>query len=1354
MAKSLVEKYEQILAQDPASTVFVELAKALIEKGDNVRAIEVCQAGLGHHATSVVGRVLWGKALISLGKPAEAMEQFDKAIAIDRDNPHAYNLIGEVLLHKGLYRSALPLLKKAVALQPNEGRVRQWLEQTQAALAGGPAPILREVTKVDGPTEENQVLTESANPALVQDTVKNPTLPADRDATEVSLPAYVPASARNADAAARTPDASAHGGDASAQSPSPQSPSPQVRASGDRASGDRRSADRGSADRASGERASGEPASGDRASGDRVSGEGASGDRASVNRRPSGEKAPPPVLMAGPGAVAAARASGVRPGIPVLSAAPAPAAATESAPAPAASGSSNPAGPLDANGDDPFGAVPKRTSTSEDVIGGLTATFNALAEGAPDTIEERTIPRAEVKNGHEAPGSDDPFEVVSRRSVEALRAANLAAKANEERGETMPLPVPTARPSPAVADEPSIAVSQDLFDDGKVEEHGPGAGPASDSGLLGDLPPPSDENPIAPRAPPRPASSAPVLSPVTAKKSPGGGLLGDIPDFEPTSSLEVPKVEVSSSTAEAIAREYERELREKLAASRAQKSFLSQHGLKVAAGGVAALVLIVAGVIYLRTLSVNQGSLEDARAQARAAVMLDTRASYADALAATARAHRMDEEDPETWALEAYARGILFAEHGQKPEDRQAGLAALARKGVKEDFPHLWSTASYFLAEGKARADRGGQLIAAQLQSAEENALAGRLLLQKGDRDGAFARFKVALAGQPGNVRVLVAAGDFYLAQRDYPKALELYGRAGELAPSHPARVLGAAEARLALEQDFELSVTELEALPPDEDLNEDLQFRKAIARGRLLAATGSTDKAIDVLNAAGKRFKSRGYESSLALGQAFRQAGRMGDAQESFEAALKLRPRSEDAREALARVLVERDRPKEALSRVPADPESRRISLARGVAWAKAGEWKRARSELEHTQVDGKFPSEAVIYFARADAADGDPAKAQSVLEKTLAQTKKARGEVLVALGDIHSAKGELDKARARYEEAAKDPVEVEGACAYGRLLLKLGFPDLAVEPLQRAVRRNDSHNEAHEGLVRAYLQTGRVGEGLELATKWKEGSEKVAPAYRLSALALYQSGKLKDADKDASFAIRYDNDVPEAWRIRAAINFAQGNSKIAFKDLERANKLDPKDPETFCEIGHAFLRAGNVAGAQAAFGAALRENKDSPCGVAGAIYAQLPGAPRSALKALDAVVKDAPAAWDRSFAQATKARVLLASGRPKDAKAAADEAVKLAPWSGVAQLSLALVHQKQRDPGAKDAFARAVTLDPSSGPVRLAFADHLARGNDEEQAQALDEYARYLKIGGDEDEVERVEKTLASLKKKLASR
>src|SRR5262245_47177505 len=152
MPESLVERYEQLLATDPTSTLFVELARVLVEQGENARAAEVCQQGLVHHPDSIHAYVLWGKALIGLGRPAEAMEQFDRAVAVDRSDPLAYHLISEVLVSKGLYRSALPLLRKAVALTPGDDQVKIWLEQTQSALAGGPAPTMRPAV-LDNPPE-------------------------------------------------------------------------------------------------------------------------------------------------------------------------------------------------------------------------------------------------------------------------------------------------------------------------------------------------------------------------------------------------------------------------------------------------------------------------------------------------------------------------------------------------------------------------------------------------------------------------------------------------------------------------------------------------------------------------------------------------------------------------------------------------------------------------------------------------------------------------------------------------------------------------------------------------------------------------------------------------------------------------------------------------------------------------------------------------------------------------------------------------------------------------------------------------------------------------------------------------
>ncbi|MBM4379944.1 MAG: hypothetical protein FJ086_11725, partial [Deltaproteobacteria bacterium] len=146
---STVERYAQLLAEDPASPAFVEYARALVDVGEFEQAVQVCEAGLQHHPRSVLGRVVWGKALLHLGRPAEAMEQFDAAISGDRENAQTYNLISEVLLRKGLYRSAVPLLRKALALSPGDARAQAWLEQAQKALTGGPAPVLTDLLALE-----------------------------------------------------------------------------------------------------------------------------------------------------------------------------------------------------------------------------------------------------------------------------------------------------------------------------------------------------------------------------------------------------------------------------------------------------------------------------------------------------------------------------------------------------------------------------------------------------------------------------------------------------------------------------------------------------------------------------------------------------------------------------------------------------------------------------------------------------------------------------------------------------------------------------------------------------------------------------------------------------------------------------------------------------------------------------------------------------------------------------------------------------------------------------------------------------------------------------------------------------
>ncbi len=202
MAKDLVDKYKQVLENDPGSLVFLELTKALLDQGRVREAIEACQNGLEYHPDSVESRVLYGKSLLSASRPAEAMEQFEKAMEIERNDPLAFLLISETLVQKKLFRSALPILKKAIALVPHDARVRLWLQQVQQTIGipvelppidsvstsgqpgtiskktSAPSPKLAEPlkpTEFSKPTKSSE-LAESPELAISQETAEPPKL--------------------------------------------------------------------------------------------------------------------------------------------------------------------------------------------------------------------------------------------------------------------------------------------------------------------------------------------------------------------------------------------------------------------------------------------------------------------------------------------------------------------------------------------------------------------------------------------------------------------------------------------------------------------------------------------------------------------------------------------------------------------------------------------------------------------------------------------------------------------------------------------------------------------------------------------------------------------------------------------------------------------------------------------------------------------------------------------------------------------------------------------------------------------------------------------------------------------------
>jgi cellulose synthase operon protein C len=1123
MAKSLVERYEQLLAQDPASSVFVELAKALIAKGEPARAISVCEQGITHHPNSVTGRVLWGKALIVMGRPSEAMTQFDQAVAIDKENPHAYNLIAEVLLQRGLYRSAVPILRKALALQPNDARVRGWMEQTQAALSGGPTPEFSDLTTLEPEAaEESAAKTEASAPEA------SPEVPAT--AAEQALASEeVPAEQVSTPA----PDASA---------------------------------------------------------------------------------------------------------TPVLE----------------------------------------------------------LAEVAlPESGETEGAAAAEVP----------PVEVT----------------------EEVPI------------DEALLAVSAEAPSAPEVVEAVEGeAAPSSDGGLLADLPPLEEPKP-----------------PVLAARSDTDGsrreLLEELPEV--TADVEeVPAPPVASvvqrpvQDVEASAAAYERELREKLLPKDAG-SFFSRRTLRVLAA-LGALVVLLGGFLIVRA---RQGGQALVAALERVSLLIeqDTEPARQEALALLSHVVELDEDNTRAWALSAQAHALRHADNASAEERAQA-LAALNRQGVRAAHPGISLVVDMRVADARGYDSARRALLGAKVESPEVQALAGAILLEEGQVKEALERLSRALSLSPRNVRALVSLGAYYRDAGDPVNALRMYTSATKLAPEHPMARLGVAESRLALGQELESALADAQALAGDPTLPAAARERQRLVQGRLLTVLGKAGEARALLSQDIKG--PLAHETWLALGEASRATGNMVAAQKAFEEALTLKPESQEAIAGLGRTLLDRDREREVLSKV--DGESRQVALVRAAAYAKLGDWTRARVELARTRVEDRYPPEAIIYLAQADAAEGEKDRARQALEKTLAVTKTARAEVRTALALMHWQDKALDKAGELLETAvAEDSRGYEASCALGRLLLLRGLPDLAMKPLTQAVERNSSHGEAREALGRALLALGRTSDALRQFEEWQLDNPSAAAAHKGFALALYQSGRMKEAEAASARAVKLSTSDPEAYRVRSAILFALGETKGGFGALESANRLDPKSPDTFCDIAFAFLRQGLVAHADRAFEAARREGPATTCGLVGEHWVKDSGG-RATVKVLQGLAEKAPTTWDKAFAQAAMARVLLAAGATKEARVAADEAVRLAPSAGRNHLVLGEVALKQRDEAtAMKALSRAVELEPVDGLVWLAQADALVR-NPAEVERAVRAYQTFLKLAGGSPEAGRVKKALPALKRRAGGR
>jgi tetratricopeptide (TPR) repeat protein len=117
----LAEAYRKILATRPNhGECLRQLGMIALQRGEPRKALEWLDAALRAEPVSAVALSHRGDALAALGNQIEALEDYARAIALDRSLCEAHNGLGNALARLGRFEEALASYERAIELAPGD----------------------------------------------------------------------------------------------------------------------------------------------------------------------------------------------------------------------------------------------------------------------------------------------------------------------------------------------------------------------------------------------------------------------------------------------------------------------------------------------------------------------------------------------------------------------------------------------------------------------------------------------------------------------------------------------------------------------------------------------------------------------------------------------------------------------------------------------------------------------------------------------------------------------------------------------------------------------------------------------------------------------------------------------------------------------------------------------------------------------------------------------------------------------------------------------------------------------------------------------------------------------------------
>ena len=1291
------EDLELILQHTPGHPVFVRLANLYIDQGQFERAVEVCQNGLMASPppqVAIVAHVIEAKALLRLNRTDEALAHLENSTELSPNSADAFKLSGALLHETKMYREAMPFLSNALLRQPDDADTQKRLREClDAVRAEAPAPHSdsEEKPAQENPPAESEA-TETQEKTAVTAVVQIPLSPFDQldlmqgEADEsdvvptmVEVSAYKPGSEPQAAAeTAPSPKTSDEKNIEESQTPS-EAPKKDEEAPSEAPSQNQPSV---------APQAEAAPA-------------GESADEAPM---PEAEKSAAPSEPAAPPSdeaetAAVPQAAAVVPDKPQASADAAasealspfdqvadaggfadledigvPTVVDRNAYVPAPNGGTPAQTTPSSDADSALAQVPDAVGFNEDQRD-LSAIFRILDGGEESSASGQAAADSAAQAGAEsAKSSEDEADAAKNpQESSALDAEdktesgadlNALQDAASQGAETKSAPVGEAdeKPSPESAETANKTETADALAVSAASAVST-VSTASAASLphASSVPPPLAPHLQAAQAdaktpaPTKTKGRQPPALPKTEAGAKAGslpqeedGILSELPDeaiFSAPPRPAPPSAAAASQTADEIARQYEKELRERLLQP-PPPTFWRRNWVKISAL-LACLILIGAGALLYRHIDRSQQAdrLGGWKVQTLRALPLATPQSYKDVIELSDRLIGEVPSDAEAQTWRAFGAAALIGHFGENADYRQMAEAGLP--AARTHAPGLALAIELWLAEGAEGSDEAAgnkaretienriqaqkpEELSAGFERAEVLLLQAQRFLRKNRLEAASDKLNQAMSAAPDHVETYLTSGDLLMKRgdtRDPARARTMYDQARQISPEHVPALVGLVEASLdsrgvaadddqtlmaLLQKARTLFEKSREATPSWPDA---LEPRIELCEGRLRLRMGQTERAAEILERGRDKWSADRHlrrEFSMALGRTQMQAGAYGEAAVTFSdvtgdlAQEKSKRRDHEmdaeARALAARAFIAVGNPQAALkiaadvtglSAKKAKTANRELAILRGIALYEMRQIERARVQLRSTAFDdGSLPQQAAIYMALIDASGSRENAAQALeLLKGIRESSRfwplaqsVRGRLLLQLKQKKEGRQALMTAMER------DPLDYESPSALGQFEAEEGRFDKARTALETAHARNPFHLETAMWLAEIDLLLGdyEAAERILKSAIDKKGSAAAQEALVYLELA---KGDLSAARYELSLLRKSHSRSEEAANASILFFALNGDAQNLSSEIKRITARATNDHKL--HTARRLVRMGRFAEAKSLY-ATLAKSQD----------------------------------------------------------------------------------------------------------------------------------------------------------------